>query len=184
MVSEVTILEVYILNQITGLESLYSFWKHSRRKIGIHCSHSWAKADATEQRLAMAQKAAEKDNNSTASTQKRAHPESSNNLTLDGSRKKFKQAPLKTYRGIDMPFSEDEKNAVQAQALRAVISANLPFRAMENPEMLKLFRLLRTAAPEIIPSRRIIGGRLLDDAAATVDAKMRKMLRGREVGVV
>lgn len=143
-----------------------------------------AKADATEQRLAMAQKAAEKDNNSTASTQKRAHPESSNNPTLDGSRKKFKQAPLKTYRGIDMPFSEDEKNAVQAQALRAVISANLPFRAMENPEMLKLFRLLRTAAPEIIPSRRIIGGRLLDDAAATVDAKMRKMLRGREVGVV
>lgn len=129
----------------------------------------------------MAQKAAEKDNASATSTQKRAHPE---NPTPGRSKKKFKQAPLTTYRGVDMPFSEDEKKAVQAQALRAVISANLPFRAMENPEMLKLFRLLRTAAPEIMPSRRIIGGRLLNDAAAIVDVKMHKVLRGREIGVV
>jgi hypothetical protein len=43
--------------------------------------------------------------------------------------KKLKQGSLAghAYGGTDMPFSSNETAAVQAQVLRAVISANLPF---------------------------------------------------------
>lgn len=83
-----------------------------------------------------------------------------------------------------MPFTKEETAAIEAQTLKAVISANLPFRAMENPEMKKLFGMLRTAAPAIIPSRKVIAGRLLNDAAAIVSKKIDKLLRGRQIGVV
>lgn len=128
----------------------------------------------------MANNLADKTTEASSSTQKRPRSDS----VTHPAQKKSKQAPLKTFRGVDMPFSKEETAAVEAQVLRAVVSANLSFRAMENPEMLKLFGMLRTAAPEIIPSRKVIGGRLLNEAASVVNAGMHKILRGREVGVV
>lgn len=82
-----------------------------------------------------------------------------------------------------MPFSQEETVAVQAQVLRAVVSANLSFRAMGNPEMLKLFGMLRTAAPGIIPSRKVIGGRLLDEASGIVDSTLGRILTGKNLGL-
>lgn len=41
-----------------------------------------------------------------------------------------------------MPFSDDEKKAVQAQALRAIVGTNSPETLFEHPEMLKLFGML------------------------------------------
>ena len=58
--------------------------------------------------------------------------------------KKSKQTSIvsHTFKGINMPFSSSEIAAVQAQALCAVISANLSFMVFENPEVEKLFWML------------------------------------------
>jgi hypothetical protein len=88
------------------------------------------------------------------------------------------------YKGVDMPFSPSEVAAVQAQALRAAIFANLPFQVYENPEVIKLFGMLRTAAPDIMPSAKVVGGRLLNEAAEIVELKMDKLLRKKNLGLV
>jgi hypothetical protein len=85
--------------------------------------------------------------------------------------------------GIDMPFSLNETDAIQAQALRATISANLLFQAFEDPEVVKLFWMMRMAAPSVLPSAKVIGGRLLNDAAAVVEKKMDRLLKGKSVGL-
>jgi hypothetical protein len=147
----------------------------------LHASDA-AKEEATAQRLALGQTSANSDATLSQSNRKRSQPSSSVEPS-SGARKKLKQAPLKTYRGVDMPFSKEETQAVQAQVLRAVVSANLSFRAMENPEMLKLFGMLRTAAPGIIPSRKVIGGRLLNEASEKVDSTLERILSKKNLGL-
>lgn len=95
--------------------------------------------------------------------------------------KKSKQPSISThmYTGTEMPFSTAQIHAIHAQALRAVISANLPFHVYENPEVLKLISLLRSAGPAIMPSAKLVGGRLLNDAAEIVERKMQCVLKGR-----
>jgi hypothetical protein len=88
------------------------------------------------------------------------------------------------YRGVDMPFISSEITAVQAQALQAVISANLSFRVYKDPEIIKLFWMMQTAVPNILPSAKAIGGRLSNDAAVIVELKMDKLLQGKSVGLV
>ena len=82
-----------------------------------------------------------------------------------------------------MPFSESEKDAIQAQCLRAVISANWLFQSFENPEVVKLFWMMRSATPEILPSGKVVDGKLLNDAAAEVESKLDKVLNGKYVGL-
>ncbi|KZP22392.1 hypothetical protein FIBSPDRAFT_690520, partial [Athelia psychrophila] len=99
--------------------------------------------------------------------------------------KKSKQTSLlpHAFKGNDMPFSPPEAAAFQAQALRAVISANLPFRVFEDLEMIKLFEMMRSKAPDVLPSRKVIGGRLLDEAGAVVESKIDKLIRAEIVGL-
>jgi len=99
--------------------------------------------------------------------------------------KKMKQTDLSThsYKGIDMPFSPTEAAAIQAQTLRATISGNAPFRFFEDIEVLKLMRMLRTAAPGIMPSAKVVGGRLLNEAAENVETKISKILKKKNVGL-
>ncbi|KAJ7077492.1 ribonuclease H-like domain-containing protein [Mycena epipterygia] len=97
--------------------------------------------------------------------------------------KKHKQTMLKTYTGQDMPFSSSEAEAIESQALRAIVSTNSPFGLFEDPEMLTLFGMLRSRAPDIIPSGKVIGGRLLNEAAATVEDKLSKILKGQVFGL-
>jgi hypothetical protein len=99
--------------------------------------------------------------------------------------KKLKQDNLNdhAYKGVDMPFNSSEIAAVQAQALRAAISANLSFRVYEDPEVIKLFWMMRTMAPQILPSVKSIGGRLLNDAAGKVELKMDKLLHRKSIGL-
>ncbi|KAJ7107570.1 hypothetical protein C8R44DRAFT_744744 [Mycena epipterygia] len=51
-----------------------------------------------------------------------------------------------------MPFSPLEADAFQAQALRAVVSSGIAFRAFEDPEMKILFGTMRSTAPQILPT--------------------------------
>jgi len=90
----------------------------------------------------------------------------------------LKQSRLKVFRGIQVPFTEGQKAVVHEQFLRATISANLPFRWVDDPEVILLFLLFRSTAGDIIPSRRQISGQLLDDANATVTERLKEVLHG------
>ena len=92
------------------------------------------------------------------------------------------QGKLKAFNAFDMPFSANEKPAIQLQTLRAVISANLSFLAFENPEVIKLFQMFRKGAAEVLPSGKVLSGRLLDDAAAGVVKDLKTVLNGRHIG--
>jgi hypothetical protein len=98
--------------------------------------------------------------------------------------KKSKQSMLRTYTGHDMPFSPSEADAIQSQALRAIVSANAPFSIPEDPEMLTLFGMLRSQAPSIIPTGKVIGGRLLNESYTTVEGKLSKILEGQMLGLL
>lgn len=93
--------------------------------------------------------------------------------------KKMKQSELKVFRGIDIPFSEAEIIAIRNQFVRATISANLPFRWVENPEIVKIFLMLRSQADHIIPGRRVIAGSLLRNESDRVEDVLKKLLLGR-----
>jgi hypothetical protein len=83
-----------------------------------------------------------------------------------------------------MPFSTSEADAIQAQALRAIVSSNSPFGLFEDPEMLTLLGMLRSQAPGIIPTRKVLSGRLLDEASTTVHKKLSMILAGEALGLV
>ncbi|KAJ7926541.1 ribonuclease H-like domain-containing protein [Mycena leptocephala] len=93
----------------------------------------------------------------------------------------FSQSKLKVYRGNDIPFSEDHKRAIAHQALRATQSANLPERWTSDPEVIKLFLMLCSRAMDVIPSRSQLGGSLLEQAAAEIDAKIAAQVKGQDV---
>ena len=164
-----------------------------RNKVCIHASAE-AISVATALRLALSTTASSESTGASSAMisgkNKRGHASTLSSSaakpsTSEPSTKKTKQGNLTghTYKGIDMPFSPNETMAVQAQALRAAISANLPFQVYENPEMIKLFQMLRTAAPDIMPSAKMVGGRLLNDAAEIVELKLDKLLRKKSLGL-
>ncbi|KAJ7339927.1 ribonuclease H-like domain-containing protein [Mycena albidolilacea] len=70
--------------------------------------------------------------------------------------KTMKQPELKVYRGASIPFTADELARVEVQFLRATVSANLPFRWSEDPEVIKLFLMFRATACDVIPSREVL----------------------------
>jgi hypothetical protein len=90
----------------------------------------------------------------------------------------LKQSHLKVFRGIQVPFNEEQQEIVHKQFLRATVSANLPFRWVEDPEIITLFLLFRSTADEVIPSRQQLSGRLLDEANAGVTKRLKHILCG------
>jgi hypothetical protein len=91
------------------------------------------------------------------------------------------QTKLKVFKGISIPFSEAQEDLVRKQFLRATISANLPFRWTEDAEVIKLFLLFRSAACDIIPSRRVLAGSLLNEESQRVEKCLTKALKGKYV---
>ncbi|KAF8871225.1 hypothetical protein CPB84DRAFT_1967825 [Gymnopilus junonius] len=92
----------------------------------------------------------------------------------------LKQSKLQVFRGIQVPFSGEQAKIVQTQFLRATISANLPFRWVEDIEVIKLFYLFRATAGDVIPTRQQVSGRLLDDANSVVTKLLKEALRGKD----
>ncbi|KAJ3989985.1 hypothetical protein F5890DRAFT_1633961 [Lentinula detonsa] len=91
------------------------------------------------------------------------------------------QTKLKVFKGISIPFSEEEEKAIHAQFLRATISANLPFLWVEDPEIIKLFLMFRSCAGDVIPSRKVLAGRLLREEAERVEEELKMHLKGKNV---
>jgi hypothetical protein len=90
----------------------------------------------------------------------------------------LKQSQLKVFRGIQVPFTDEQETIVREQFLRATISANLPFRWFEDPEVMTLFLLFRSTAGDVIPSRLQLSGCLLDKADLAVRMRLMEALRG------
>lgn len=91
------------------------------------------------------------------------------------------QPKLTVFKGINIPFSDHEKSQIHAQFLRATVSANLPFSWVEDPEVLKLFLMFRSRAGDVIPSRKVVGGRLLKEEDERVEAELKTQLAGKNV---
>ena len=90
----------------------------------------------------------------------------------------MKQSHLKVFRGIQVPFTSEQESIVREQFLRATISANLPFRWVEDPEVMILFLLFRSTAGEVMPSRKEISGQLLNDADTALMKRLKIALHG------
>jgi hypothetical protein len=93
--------------------------------------------------------------------------------------KSLTQSELKVYRGITIPFNDEQAAMVKKQFLRATISANIPFRWTEDPEVVKLFLLFRSAAPDVMPARKALAGHLLDKESSEVELQLQEALNGR-----
>jgi hypothetical protein len=98
-------------------------------------------------------------------------------------RVEMKQSTLdaKVYKGINIPFTPEQTKAIHTQFLRATVSANLPFQWVENPEVVKLFIMFRALAGEVIPSAKMLSGRLLDEENERVDKKVKETVKGKDV---
>ncbi|KAJ6596587.1 hypothetical protein B0H10DRAFT_2441868 [Mycena sp. CBHHK59/15] len=88
-----------------------------------------------------------------------------------------------TFRRNDMPYGTEEKDALQKQALRTIISSGSPFGLFEDQEMQILFGMIRTTAPGILPTGKVVGGRLLNGAAEDIELRLNKRLKNRNVGL-
>ncbi|KAJ7787295.1 hypothetical protein B0H14DRAFT_2304085, partial [Mycena olivaceomarginata] len=144
------------------------------------CPHA-SKAAQTE---AKAQREGAQAAKAAAPSRKRARSPSTAGSVDVTAQKKIKQTMLRTYTGNDMPFSAAEVDAIEAQALRAIISSNSPFRLFEDPEMLTLFGMMRSQGPQILPSAKVIGGRLFNEGSESVEAKLATVLKGKNIGVL
>ncbi|KAK7440944.1 hypothetical protein VKT23_016720 [Stygiomarasmius scandens] len=91
------------------------------------------------------------------------------------------QTKLKVFKGIDIPFTEEQKKSIQAQFLCASVSAKLPSLWVEDPEIIKLFLMFRSAAGDVIPSRKVLSERLLHEEYERVEAELKEELEGRSV---
>ncbi|KAJ6609924.1 hypothetical protein B0H10DRAFT_2225457 [Mycena sp. CBHHK59/15] len=105
-----------------------------------------------------------------------AKAEANSQCTADKAKKSGwtfdKTCPVWICHGDDMPFSKSQAEAFQSQALRAIMSTNSVFSLFEDPEMMTLLGMARSLAPDILPSGKVVGGRLLNEAASTVDEKL------------
>ncbi|KAF8903395.1 hypothetical protein CPB85DRAFT_1377091 [Mucidula mucida] len=102
---------------------------------------------------------------------------------LEATKQMLKQTHLKVFKGINIPFSALEKAAVQAQFMRATISANLPFRWTDDPEVISLFLMMRATADEVIPERCLLSGKLLNMAANNIDQVIHESVHRKHVSI-
>ncbi|KAJ6610935.1 hypothetical protein B0H10DRAFT_1953428 [Mycena sp. CBHHK59/15] len=127
-----------------------------------------AKAEATAQRKEASE-----------AKEVKKHPRSDTPDPTEPKAKKHQtQSTLTTYQRNNMLCS-----ATAGAPSHRVVSGGLPLRAFREPEMLVLFGMLHLTAPEIMPTGKVVGGRLLDDAAEEVELKTEKVLKDKDAGL-
>jgi hypothetical protein len=85
--------------------------------------------------------------------------------------KKFKAGSLKDF---VVKTSHGQKDALDKQVARFFFSSNIPFKSVESPEFVKLCADLRPGYTP--PSRRKIGGDLLEEVYDDIPAEMRSTI--------
>ena len=93
--------------------------------------------------------------------------------------KSLKQSKLEVFKGITIPFNSDQATMIKKQFLQATISANLPFRWTDDPEVVKLFLMFRSSASNVIPPRKALAGHLLDKESSEVELQLQEALKNR-----
>ncbi|KAF5347675.1 hypothetical protein D9758_014844 [Tetrapyrgos nigripes] len=61
------------------------------------------------------------------------------------------------------------------------ISTNLPDHWVEDPEVITLFLMFRAQAGDVLPSAKMLGGRLLDEEHERVEKEVKKAVKGKDV---
>ena len=95
----------------------------------------------------------------------------------------LKQQKLKVFQGINLPFTQEQTEALQLQACQAVVATNSSFLFWENFKVVKFVYMLRSAAPKLLPSGKVCSGPLLDACVREVEEGLREIFLGREVGL-
>ncbi|KAJ7694766.1 hypothetical protein B0H17DRAFT_1131703 [Mycena rosella] len=106
----------------------------------VACVHASAeaKADAAAQHSAASKKRDELDTSGAAAAPQKKQQKDPNQPSLTG------------FRRNDMPYGPAEKDVLQRQVLRAIVSGGLPLGAFEEHEMKVLIGMFRTTAPAIL----------------------------------
>ncbi|KAK7451264.1 hypothetical protein VKT23_012604 [Stygiomarasmius scandens] len=91
------------------------------------------------------------------------------------------QTKLKVFKGINIPFTEEQKQVIHAQFLRASVSAKLPLLWTEDPEVIKLFMMFRSMACDVIPSQKVLANRLLLEEYERIEKELKEELEGKSV---
>ncbi|KAK0432812.1 hypothetical protein EV421DRAFT_1893115 [Armillaria borealis] len=94
-------------------------------------------------------------------------------------KKSMKQLKLKVYQGIDILFTEEQKEEIHQQFCHATISANLPYQWVEDPEIIKLLLMFRSHADSVIPSRKVLSRCLLDQEYDWVQDELKDEMKGK-----
>ncbi|KAF5342808.1 hypothetical protein D9758_013365 [Tetrapyrgos nigripes] len=95
--------------------------------------------------------------------------------------KTYTQQTLKLPKGIDIPFTNEQKKAIKKQFGRATTSANLPFHWIHDPEVIALLLMFRSCALDVIPERRELAGRILNEAYEEVEEELAETLHKKNV---
>ncbi|KAJ7203654.1 ribonuclease H-like domain-containing protein [Mycena pura] len=190
VISQMDQLEVHVNGEKKALAGHLRHCAHStddERKLAAQVNPTKKEAKeaaADAERRAKKRKAGVDESNSDADDEGSGHGNGGTSRKRKAVRRvesSLKQSQLKVFKGIDLPFTKDQKTAIEGQTLRATQSANLPERWTDDPEVLKLFMMLRSRAGEVIPSRAVLGGRLLDEANDAIDAQTKEELEGESV---
>jgi len=92
---------------------------------------------------------------------------------------KTRQGQFTIISGQDASLLGNQQAELHLQVARATISANLPEHWIEDPEVKKMFALLRSQVP--LPTCRSIGGSLLSGLQQDIDEKNMVQYSGQEV---
>jgi len=99
----------------------------------------------------------------------------SNNSSI-GTLDSFITRPLAT-----RSFTKGEQAIFEKLMIQATVSAGFPLRWVENKEVQELFHFLNPAL--ILPGRKTLGGRILNDESKILENEMTKKLMNDSVGV-
>ncbi|KAF9029945.1 hypothetical protein BDZ89DRAFT_1132734 [Hymenopellis radicata] len=80
---------------------------------------------------------------------------------MNAVQKKFTQTELKVFTGINIPFTPKQKAAIELQF-----------------GLIALLHMFRATAEDVIPDRRQVSGRILNELGDAVDAKIKNVLHG------
>ncbi|KAL1711697.1 hypothetical protein EV715DRAFT_268390 [Schizophyllum commune] len=86
------------------------------------------------------------------------------------------QGTLKAYKRNDMPFPKESIGPLEQQVERTTLSANLPWRWIEDIEVQILTWMMRIEAPAVLPTAFILSDQMLDKMEKEVESKI--VLRG------
>ncbi|KAJ7931944.1 hypothetical protein B0H13DRAFT_1857362 [Mycena leptocephala] len=134
------------------------------------CPHASARATKIAKEIKKGKKQAAESDSESMEDEEEVRPTKKRKQVFRNVEKAMKQPELKV-----LPGSAEVEH-LREQFLRATVPANLPFRWTEDVEVIKLFIMFRSTVCEVIPTRDVLSGTLLNAANSEVEKKLREAL--------